>query len=447
MFILESTRNEYDKCFESSKFKDCYELALKIIELSPCHMGGYNRAGISLMRMKETKKAEFYFLKALSFNNSDETSLRFLSRINRDKGDFELSSFYIDCLVSNNKKMLGEKILNCIHFNKFDEAKKLILEAEDINISNLDKLKKMYNNKINISISRKSMMQEVISGSLKQKFIDYDRINKKISDIIIENKPFLIGRVGRTEGLILDNWINNIGYSEDIMDFGQNNAGVTPKTKEVFDYFSECYFNAAKDVDLLGLVGYEKQLELVTITKNNLVTMNNFFSPIDINIHNGVDISSSWTLALKGKKVLVIHPFAESIEKQYKRIKSIDFLSGIIPDFELMTLKPPQTSAGNHGSSNFINELNYLQDKVSKMEFDIALIGAGAYGLPIGSYVKSKGHVAIVIGGVVQTLFGIIGGRWEDLYKNNDVIGKNWIRPSLSETPIGASRVENSCYW
>ena len=53
-----------------------------------------------------------------------------------------------------------------------------------------------------------------------------------------------------------------------------------------------------------------------------------------------------WSAALKGKKVLVIHPFKETIERQYKRREEIFPGTDILPEFELITLKAVQTVAG-----------------------------------------------------------------------------------------------------
>lgn len=57
-----------------------------------------------------------------------------------------------------------------------------------------------------------------------------------------------------------------------------------------------------------------------------------------------------WSAALKGKKVLVIHPFSETIQKQYKNREYIFPNTEILPEFELQTLKAVQTIAGEMGS-------------------------------------------------------------------------------------------------
>ena len=84
---------------------------------------------------------------------------------------------------------------------------------------------------------------------------------------------------------------------------------------------------------------------------------------------------------------------------------------------------------------------------ISKIEFDIALLGCGGYGLPLCNYIKTKlGKSAIYIGGGLQLLFGVTGSRWD----THPIIGKfkcNFIRPSENERCRNLRTIENGCYW
>lgn len=48
------------------------------------------------------------------------------------------------------------------------------------------------------------------------------------------------------------------------------------------------------------------------------------------------------------------------------------------------------------------------------VDYDIVLLGCGAYGFPLAAYAKRRGKQAIHMGGSLQLLFGIKGKRWED---------------------------------
>ena len=84
----------------------------------------------------------------------------------------------------------------------------------------------------------------------------------------------------------------------------------------------------------------------------------------------------------------------------------------------------------------------------TRNEFDIALIGCGAYGMSLGAHVKRQGKLAIHMAGWLQMLFGIYGNRWvRDQPQYAKYINEHWIRPSKAETPAAASQVESGCYW
>ena len=78
-------------------------------------------------------------------------------------------------------------------------------------------------------------------------------------------------------------------------------------------------------------------------------------------------------------------------------------------------------------------------------EFDVCLIGCGAYGLPIAAAVKKMGKQAIHIGGSLQLLFKIKGKRWVN--RVDYEFDKSWISPLTEDIPSQASKVEDACYW
>ena len=116
-----------------------------------------------------------------------------------------------------------------------------------------------------------------------------------------------------------------------------------------------------------------------------------------------------------GKKVLVIHPFEDSIKKQYEKNRTHIFeriydADDILPEFELITLKAVQTLAGEHDSrfATWFEALNWMIEQCKKIEFDVAIIGCGAYGFPLAAELKRMGKTAIHLGGATQIVFGIV---------------------------------------
>ena len=50
-----------------------------------------------------------------------------------------------------------------------------------------------------------------------------------------------------------------------------------------------------------------------------------------------------------------------------------------------------------------------MKSQMDQTDYDIALIGCGAYGFPLAAHAKRMGKQAIHMGGSLQLLFGIRG--------------------------------------
>jgi len=159
--------------------------------------------------------------------------------------------------------------------------------------------------------------------------------------------------------------------------------------------------------------------------------------------------STPWTTAIKGKRLLMVSNFAESIESKIhdrKEIYGID----LFPDCEIITIRPPQTQ-GSEESEEFDIELNKFTNRLDEIKdkYDIALVSCGGYGNLVCSHIYKSGKSAIYVGGVLQMYWGILGSRW---FENRpDIIrlflNKYWTRARESEKPLNHKNIEGSCYW
>ena len=157
----------------------------------------------------------------------------------------------------------------------------------------------------------------------------------------------------------------------------------------------------------------------------------------------------SWCKALEGKKVLVIHPFEDTIKSQYARREKIWSNPTFLPDFELITYNAVQTLGGMNAEKygDWFEALELMKNDIRKIDFDIALIGCGAYGFPLAAECKRMGKKAVHLGGQTQMVFGILGKRWEEIPYYKQFINEYWVRPSQDEKPENFKSIENGCYW
>lgn len=297
---------------------------------------------------------------------------------------------------------------------------------------------------------------------------DPDAISDIIYRLLTSEAPCMISRFGSCELNCAVNalgvkegpkkWLSYIQgkapafwWEENVMNSMKSNAGFFSNTPEQLSLFGERYLNDARKVDVLGSwcdAENDVQEYITRATKVNLLYLEPYFA------------AQPWSRALAGKKVLVVHPFASLIEQQYREHRQQLFTNTeVLPEFQLMTMQAVQSIGGDsNGFDTWFDALKYMEQEIDKREYDICIIGCGAYGLPLAAHVKRQGKKAIHLGGATQLLFGIKGKRWENPdYGTNEpnfptgfylrLFNEYWRRPGESDKPASASRVEGGCYW
>ena len=275
--------------------------------------------------------------------------------------------------------------------------------------------------------------------------------HKWIAEKIESGEPFMVARFGNTELTVMtsvmkrrlfgnsestqarfDKWFTRMGEG----------AGFFPVEPKLGDDFTDLMIESSKAVDLLAVWYCEMDDYVITeYMKECKLTYLNYIEPWRV--------KEPWTAALKGKKVLVIHPFEDSIKEQYAKRKRLFDNPKVLPDFELKTLKAVQTIAGERDErfATWFEALEYMYEEALKIDFDVAIIGCGAYGFPLAAKLKKAGRQVIHMGGATQILFGIKGKRWLENPRTQLKFNEAWEYPKKEETPQNCGVVEKGCYW
>jgi len=303
-------------------------------------------------------------------------------------------------------------------------------------------------------------------GRKKVDFKSSSIASKLMYDFVISNKTGMIARFGAIELAVIVNYIgvknkhiNWFSYIQDkepdwcwnqsLINQLSTNAGFFPPVVAKVEQFCELMLHDKKYVDILGswLEREKFLLDDMKVKKVHLWFLEPFWS------------ANPWTYALKDKKILVVHPFVKTIVKQYQNREKLFANKDILPTFRsLDTIKAVQGISKDKDKFNdWFEALEYMKSEIDKIDYDICLIGAGAYGFPLAAHVKRQGKMGIHMGGALQLLFGIRGKRWEDPNygvssgaKRNayvDLVNEYWVRPNEDEKPEGADKVEGGCYW
>ena len=287
--------------------------------------------------------------------------------------------------------------------------------------------------------------------------------NKYIIDLINKNEPFFISRLG---GEIVNSYNYVIEKKFEYSPTLDRNAGIYHKTKLDIEKYYQLYYNSVINSTVMSVftnLPHIKKYEEYFMKNNNNNNNNNnikkpslthrSLEPFYIILEN----EKPWSHYLKGKKVLIISPFVDSFQKQisnnFKMFKDKNNNDGdiFLPNQEFVFYKSFNTLAGNHIHNNWIETFNIMCKDIEKLEFDIALVSCGGYGLPLCNFIKtSMNKSAIYVGGGLQLLFGVIGNRWLSHPTILKIINENqtkFIRPSDNEIVKNVGIVEGGCYW
>jgi hypothetical protein len=219
------------------------------------------------------------------------------------------------------------------------------------------------------------------------------------------------------------------------------NAGFFPATDSMLARFSERMFEDMQLLDILGSWRVEERALLGQIGGA---------SRVELSCLEPYLSSRPWSSVLAGRKVLVVHPFSHTIEHQYHQHRAQLFADpDVLPAFKsLQTVKAVQTIAGNKSvHADWFEALDAMKQEIDSKDYEVAILGCGAYGFPLAAHVKRQGRQAIHLGGPTQILFGIRGLRWDTHPVISNFPNEKWVRPSPDDVPKDAMRVEGGCYW
>lgn len=267
--------------------------------------------------------------------------------------------------------------------------------------------------------------------------------NAVIKRIVQTGNPAMVARCGATEMRCIGEYLASGTFSDKIRREIQELSGVFPTTDEVLKKFCEYYMSCTTQADMLALwgVGAENKVIKTKCKKNTqyckLEALESYY------------FEQPWSEALRGKKVLVVHPFVDSIQKQYQQRENLFTNKNILPEFQSLTcVKAVQSVAGEKTEfKTWFDAIDYMKNQIKETDFDVAIIGAGAYSLPLAAFVKQQGKVAIQMSGATQILFGIKGKRWENIPEVSKLFNEYWVRPSENEKPKRSEKVEGGSYW
>jgi hypothetical protein len=266
-------------------------------------------------------------------------------------------------------------------------------------------------------------------------------MHNNVKNLLLGDSPCSIGKIGVIELMhFYDGYYNN-----ELILRGETlavNAGININSLEEYNSWIKDFGDSIKNLDcILSWQNNDSEKQIVKeLFKGEFISED--FRDLEPFSHG----KDGWHYHLKDKKVLVISSLKNSIEKQIPNFGKI-WEGAELGSCEVIESRNPYQITGEDPFF-YKDEIWRIASLISKKNFDICIIGAGGYSLPLCNFVKSIGKKAIHLGGATQVLFGIRGSRFDRNFKyENWYGGENFIYPVSKDIPKKHYMVENSCYW
>jgi len=275
-----------------------------------------------------------------------------------------------------------------------------------------------------------------------------------IAGALARREPSAIGKVGTSELLALEYldryiclpWPRNASWARPAERLFHT-AGVFPVRRDIYQRWAVVYREAVRELDFIAqwqppgsfLEAYEQVLldqELPGVVRGSFVGLE--------------PVGATWLRPLAQLRWLVVSPFCETIKSQLPKLSLLNVFHRVEPERLAQAARScrfvpcpqlPYMVLPMH--RDWLEGLEELKKAMAKQEFDIAIIGAGAWSLPLAAHAKKLGKIGLHLGGTLNLLFGIRGGRFDE----RGFYGEHWIRPLEKERPKNHHLMENSAYW
>lgn len=279
-----------------------------------------------------------------------------------------------------------------------------------------------------------------------------------IENALKNSEPLLIGRFGTIEFEAVY-WVERFDseFPEKKRELLERNAGIFPSDMGTIRRWAACVKEAVCAADVLAVGWYPP------IAKDERELLEKWgwcggrVGLRDLEPYY-VEAEKRWTRLLGGQEVCVVTSFCDTARRQLAKGERSLWPSAsgsIFPDgvawHWVQTGYSPVLAYGRCGweesPESWEEAADWVVGEVLKTGAKIVLIGCGGLGMVIGGRLRAAGKICIVMGGALQVLFGIKGGRWASHPVISGFWNSDWVWPSLDETPGGAMSVEEGCYW
>ena len=208
--------------------------------------------------------------------------------------------------------------------------------------------------------------------SVEERMKGFENLQDFIETKIQRKEKFFIGRLSGNETRFCGHILTNKNFTKMLFKMACE-AGICITSQETVRKYVQCYTNAVRNSDMLGVwdaAMYSQAVDFYNFIKKIIpqkpifhscaLEPFYFFRPSMYN--KGVDcrVDKIW----KGKRILVISSHINTIKQQIKNIDKIYKPYKIFDNNTFTFVCPPKTMALNHGNKDWVEHLEDFKNRV-----------------------------------------------------------------------------------
>jgi len=292
--------------------------------------------------------------------------------------------------------------------------------------------------------------------------IPRSRFLAEFREAVRQGRPYATGKIGRSPqhwmyyALLRDQGRSmTLRFKEEVLRHGNKQSGIFPADLDFYLEFNRFYVEHLRNLDCIGVCRWIWEPRLLRHYRlKNAIT---YYESQEIDLSIPVDEGNCYLPALRGKRILIICPFARVLAERATR----ETFEGVWAKTGRRWFEPESVAAielpygfdpeAQHRYGNVLNLYEELVGRIEGEAFDIALIGAGALAIPLASHVKRLGKIGFDLGGHLQLIFGVYGKRWlswDDGGWFARYATEHWLRTPPEYRPANFDEVcDRGAYW
>lgn len=233
----------------------------------------------------------------------------------------------------------------------------------------------------------------------------------------------------------------------------EREAGVYPSDPRFARAFVAQYADDLRQLDCLGLFGAPGEAAL--IRHHGLSCRFVAFKDMEPDRSSPADESRCYLPHFRGRRLLLVAPFADLLRQRAERdtFEKVWARTGkpwFHPSSVLAVEFPYAFEKATQARFATVLDLrDEIAARIDAVDFDVALVAAGALGIPLAAHIKRSGRIALSLGGHLQVLFGVLGKRWRDIASwRRSYFNEHWIDLPERYRPTDWEQLtDGGAYW